>query len=327
VDVFAVFTQPVELGGKRRIRRQLADIESHVADGALATIERTLALETVRAYVGSLKARALLDTLAANREGLAILVASVDRQVTEGYSPEADLLKFKTEAARVDGDIVRARLDLARSLTALTVVVGATEPIVAAQLVEPSPLDPPDATRDLIAARVASHPDAVLATRALERARSSTAYERARRTPEPLVSAGYKRTAGFDTAVLGVSLMIPLFDRNAGAVAKATGAERAAAADRDAVMHQLTHDASALIFAAQAMTARSRMASADLLEPAEEVRHAARAAFREGAADALKLIDAERVYADVQRAAIELRLDALLTTLEARFAVGEEAIP
>ena len=41
----------------------------------------------------------------------------------------------------------------------------------------------------------------------------------------------------------------------------------------------------------------------------------------------MKLIDAERVYADVNRAAIELRLDALLTTIEARFAIGEEMIP
>jgi outer membrane protein, heavy metal efflux system len=327
VDVFAVFTQPIELGGKRAIRRQLAVTESHVADTALETLERTIALETVRAYVRALKARALLETLAANREGLATLVTMVDRQVTEGYSPEADLLKFKTEAARVDGEIVRARLDLERSLTALTVIVGATEPIVASQLIEPSPLDPPEATNELIAARVATHPDAVAATRTLERARSMTAYERARRSPEPLVTAGYKRTAGFDTAVLGMSVMIPLFDRNAAAVARAAGAERGAAADREAVVHQLTHDATSLLRAAQAITERARMAPGDLLEPAEDVRHAARAAFREGAADVLKLIDAERVYADVQRAAIELRLDALLMTLEARFAVGEEAMP
>ena len=63
------------------------------------------------------------------------------------------------------------------------------------------------------------------------------------------------------------------------------------------------------------------------LDPAAQVRHAARAAFREGTADVLKLIDAERVHAEVQRAAIDLRLDALLTTIEARFALGEETIP
>ena len=37
--------------------------------------------------------------------------------------------------------------------------------------------------------------------------------------------------------------------------------------------------------------------------------------------------DAERVFADVRRAALELRLEALNTTLEARFALGLEDLP
>jgi outer membrane protein TolC len=57
------------------------------------------------------------------------------------------------------------------------------------------------------------------------------------------------------------------------------------------------------------------------------VRSAALAAFREGSADILQLIDAERVYAEAQRAVIDLRLEAVLTIIEARFALGEEAIP
>jgi outer membrane protein TolC len=121
--------------------------------------------------------------------------------------------------------------------------------------------------------------------------------------------------------------VLPLFDRNESAAARARGEERSAAAERDALVFQLTSDAAALIRAAGELTHRARLTPAELLAPAEEVRRAARAAFREGTADVLKLIDAERVYADVRRAAIELRLDALLATLEARFAVGEETIP
>ena len=67
--------------------------------------------------------------------------------------------------------------------------------------------------------------------------------------------------------------------------------------------------------------------SQELLEPATGVRNAALATFREGTADVLKLIDAERVFADVRRAALELRLEALNTTLEARFALGLEDLP
>jgi cobalt-zinc-cadmium efflux system outer membrane protein len=326
LDTFAEFTQPLPLGARRTMRRRLAAADSGLADADLAALERELALTAARAYLRALKARALVETLTSYRDGLATLVANVDRRVGEGYSAEADLLKFKTEAARVDGDIARAHFELERGLAGLTIAVGASTPLHASQLVDSGvELAIPEASA--VGLGIARHPDVVALTAAADRARAVTLYEQARRTPEALVTGGYKRTAGFDTMVIGLLVSIPLFDRNETAITQALAAERAAAAERDALIFQLSNDAAALIRAAATIADRARRAPAELLSPAENVRRAARASFREGAADVLKLIDAERVYADVQRAAIELRLDALLATLEARFAVGEETIP
>jgi cobalt-zinc-cadmium efflux system outer membrane protein len=327
LDVFAVVAQPIELGNKRAIRRHLAFADRDVAESAVGSLERELALETVGAYIRGLKARALVWTLGSNREGLAAIIETMARRVEEGYCAEADLLKFRTEAARVDGDIARARLELERSLAALTIAIGSTEPVVASQLVDPAPLDAPSGSAELIAARIARHPDVVAAGASVDRATQLTAYERARRLPEPLVTGGYKRTSGFNTAVFGVTVALPVFDRNDASIARAVAAERAAAADRDALVLRLTQDTAALIRAAETIGARARQAQTELLAPADDVRRAARAAFREGTADVLQLIDAERVYADVHRAAIELRLDALQIAIEARFAIGEESIP
>jgi len=327
VDVFAVLTQPIELGGKREIRQELASTDSAIADSALKSLEREIALETVHAYVRSLKAKSVLETLTANRDGLTMIVTSVGRRVDEGYSPEADLLKFKTEAARVDGDIARARLELERSLAALTVAMGGVTPVRADQLVEPVPIGPPSADAGMIAASIARHPDVVRATATVSRSQQITRAEQARRKPDALVTGGYKRTEGFDTLVLGAAIALPFLERNDAAIARSVGAEHAAGADRDALVQRLSIEADAFIRAAQTITEQAARAPQELLEPAEDVRRAALAAFREGTADVMKLIDAERVYADVNRAAIELRLDALLTTIEARFAIGEEMIP
>jgi outer membrane protein, heavy metal efflux system len=327
LDTFAVLTQPVELGGKRGLRRQLAESDSDVASRALASLERALALDTVRAYVQALKARALVEALTSNRAALSALVDSMVLRVREGYSAEADLLKFRTEAARVDADIARARLELDRGLADLTVATGASALIRAAQLVEPPPLPVPPPDAGAIAAAVARHPDVLEAAANVARARRLTAYERARQLPDALVSGGYKRTAGFDTLVLGVSLAVPIFDRNGASVARSVGIEQGAAAARDALVHRFTNDAEALIRAAETIAERAGKAAQELLEPAEVVRRAALTAFQEGTADVLKLIDAERVYTDVHRTAIDLRLDALLATIEARFALGEETIP
>lgn len=327
LDVFAVITQPFELGNKRTLRRQLAAAERDAALSAVTSVERDLALETVRTYIRALKARALVETLARYREGLTMLVANLGLRVEEGYSPEADLLKFKTEAARIDGDIARARLELERSLSALGIVIGAEVNITAAQLVEPAPLSVPAADPAIVAAGIARHPEVLATTAAIDRARRMTAIERARRLPDPVVTGGYKRTTGVNTLVFGVGIALPVFERNDSAVSRSLGLERGALAERDAIVHRLTRDAASVIRAAQTISDQAKRTRTELLEPAEEVRRAALVAFREGSTDILQLIDAERVYADVQRAAIDLRLDALLTTIEARFVLGEEAIP
>ena len=41
----------------------------------------------------------LVATLTSNREGLAAIIETMARRVEEGYCAEADLLKFRTEAA------------------------------------------------------------------------------------------------------------------------------------------------------------------------------------------------------------------------------------
>jgi cobalt-zinc-cadmium efflux system outer membrane protein len=159
------------------------------------------------------------------------------------------------------------------------------------------------------------------------RAQQSTALERSKRVPDPVVVAGYKRTAGFDTALAGVSVSVPIFDRNRAGAARALGEERAAAADRDATARRLTADAVSLIATARVLAERSARTARELLEPADAVRNAARSAFREGSADVVRLLDAERVYGEVRRAALELRLDALAAALEARLTIGEELLP
>jgi outer membrane protein TolC len=63
-----------------------------------------------------------------------------------------------------------------------------------------------------------------------------------------------------------------------------------------------------------------------MLRPAEVVRNAARAAFNEGAANILSLVDAERVYLEAQREALQVKLDALAAGIETRLLLGEEIL-
>jgi outer membrane protein TolC len=75
---------------------------------------------------------------------------------------------------------------------------------------------------------------------------------------------------------------------------------------------------------AQALGERAGKVDIDLIAPAEIVRAAARSSFREGATDILTLVDAERVYLEAHREALQLKLEAITAAVEARLLLGEE---
>jgi cobalt-zinc-cadmium efflux system outer membrane protein len=326
-DVFAVVTQPLELGGKRGLRRDVAVADRDVATLLLRTVDRQVALDTVRTYMRAVRARDVLDTLTTQRDGVATLVTTMRRRVDEGYAPGSDLLRFEAEAARMSAEVARTMIELSRSLTELSMLVGAPALITPGQLVAPSAVAPPRMMVDDLRAAVSQRPDVLLASARVERARTAAALERQRRIPDPSVSAGYKRTQGQNTAVAGVMMAIPLFDRNSQARALAEAAVRSAEFEHAAAQGRATAEAQASVAAAAALADSAARMRGELLTPAEGVRNAAQALFREGATDVLKLVDAERIYADVRREALSVAVDAYVAAIEARFAVAEESIP
>jgi cobalt-zinc-cadmium efflux system outer membrane protein len=248
-------------------------------------------------------------------------------RLQEGTVPEADVLKVRADVARLDLDLVRARLDEEQRAIDLAYLVGAPGRLDPARFVEPEVTAPDERDDRALAAQLIRHPEARTSLARVARARQAFAVERARSTPDALVTGGFKRTAGFDTAVAGVAVTLPIFDRNGVATARADGEARAAEAEHAALLRRLTAEAQAASHAARALTARAASVARDLVAPADAVRLSAAAALREGAVDVLRLLDAERVLRDARHLAIDARLDGVAAAIAARLAAGEEALP
>lgn len=326
VDAFALLNQPLELGARRRARRALAEADAATASASLAQVERSLVLDTVRLYLDALRARETLAALDAHLDSFASHQQAMTARVREGVAAEADLAKFQAEAGRLRAFQARTRIEMNRGLALLAALIGEPDPVAPERLQEP-------AAWPLLALAGAPPPDVlqrspdVIEARALEgRAASALEVERSRRLPDLTFSGGYKRTAGFDSAVLGVVVAVPLFDRNQGGVAMARGEARAAASQREAAERRVAAEARAALEAARLLEERARRADDEVLKPAETVRNAARAAFREGSSNILNLVDAERVYLEARRELLQVRLDALAAGIEARVLLGEEIV-
>lgn len=321
LDTFAVLTQPIEIAGQRGARRRMAAAESLVAGTAVEDQERSLVLAASATFLGAIQARDHLRVLEAQRDGIVEIVSLLQRRVEEGVTAEADLRKVEADLGRAAIEATRAGASLFDALTTLGALLGEDPPPAAASLA--MPVMPPPAEHLDVDAALARRPD-VRAARARAALAAATAdLERRRRWPDLLVSAGYKRTAGTDTGVAGVAVPLPIFDRNARALALAAAEAKAAELDVQQVEQLARAELAGTRARASALTALAERVQQELVAPAEVARRAARSSFREGAGDILRYLDAERVHADAAREAIDVRMEAALALVRARVAAGE----
>jgi cobalt-zinc-cadmium efflux system outer membrane protein len=325
LDVFAVIAQPLDLFTRSGRKAQARGESDEAAAGRLRA-EQDVVLDTVRRYLETWRSRDLVAALAAQAENLAGIVASMEKRVAEGYAAEADLLRFRAEAARAANHLARARIESERAEAELAFLIG--RPAAGVRLEAPVLPPPPGGEPAALAEQAMAHrPDVAAARARAARARGTMSLEHARRYPDVALAGGYKRTGGLDTAVVGVVATVPVFERNGRAVARAEADSRAADLELEATVTRARAEAAILVRAARDLQARLARLDEDLVRPAEEARRSALAAFREGATDVLRVVDAERTNTEARKEALDLTVEAFLTSGRARLAAGLEVLP
>ena len=253
---------------------------------------------------------------------MAEMVRVLGRRVEVGTTAESDLLKLRTEEARLGTDLLRTEVAAQRALVEITARLNVEASLDA--LVAPALPALPVADD---AAALERRPDVTAAQRAVASAQQALRLEDARGTPDPALNAGFKRTVGYNTGVFTVTMPIPLWDRNRVARILAQGQVTAAELERSAVERRARGEMAATRMAAGRLSERARDVRARLVDPARGARDAARAAFASGALDILRLVDAERVFTDATLVAIDIEIDAIAAAIEARLAAGEDPLP
>ena len=309
---------PLELGGKRAARLGLARRSQELAEAELRQVRAQLRAEVVRAFFAVLVAQervALADDSArlAARSADAVgkrVLAGKTSPVDEGRA-RVDLANVQLEAAEAAGELALARHELAALWNEPAPAFPNAEGTVDAALADVGTagwVREIDSAPALLASRVEA-----------ERRRAVVEVERSRAVADVTLSLGVKRDndLGRTQAVFGVSVPLPLFDRNQGAIHEAS--QRAEKAFDE---YQLAR--SRLLGELQSAAARLEVARAsartlqDTVLPAARQNHlAATRGFEAGKFGLLDVVDA-------QRALLQSRLRylaALSTTHQAAAAI------
>lgn len=292
--------QPIELGGKRQARVALAEGEAALARVELAALRQEVRAEVIAAFHGVLAAAERqelaqqLDALA--RRGIDV----VARQVAAGKSAPIDATRARLAALDAGTELNAATTGLALARARLGALVG--RPGEALVLKAGEDWLPQLAPLAALQARLADAAPVRRARGVLAARQAQAGVERAARVPDVTLTVGSQRAdeVGRRQAVVGLSLPLPLFDRNSG---RLHAALRRADKAGDELLAAEAAAAAELVAAHTRFEAASReaMLLRDEVIPDARTNHALTLkGFEHGKFAFIDVLDAQRVLAQAQ---------------------------
>ena len=322
-------TLPLEQLWQRGARVGRANEDLIATEADLITIRRSIALEAARAFHRVALAQFSADATGEVIVGLDSLVRYTRTRVTEGATAEGDLLRLEVERDRVATDRALQEAELAEARAALqpylatastptgadpaldTLRVAVTDGVAGSDNAPGSATlagAPELSSRSALPGfALATRPD-VLSARGRARAAGADVGLQGALTVRQLgVAVGTKRTGGSSSLIAGLSLPVPLFDQNRGEVQRARAERVAAEQELRWIELRAVGEVVGAFESARILTARIASLQTGFLARAEMSRGVALAAYREGAAPLLSVLDATRTLADARLSYLRAR--------------------
>lgn len=300
-EVTAGVSQRIELGGKRDARIAAADAGLQVAGYDREADILALREEIARAYVATLYADRLAALEGSRLENARSLAGVVRERVQNGREPAVQLRKGEIALSSAEVALQRARREYQASLATLAGVIGVRtlSLVPGGDWFEQVARTPLTSTNEEM---LESNPDYARLESAINQARAGVTRSQAEAVPDPTLNAGIRRfnedrSAAF---VVGFSIPIPVFDRNAGAIARAR--QELIRAEAEAEAQRLALRAS-FVRARESLEASHREVDAlrtTVLPAAADALSAAREGYTAGKFGFLDLLDAQRTEFDVR---------------------------
>ncbi|WP_241290513.1 TolC family protein [Burkholderia stabilis] len=293
----ALINQTIELGGKRSARLDVASYGREAANASLDEQGAVVRADVIAAFYGLLAAQRQLQV---TEESAAIAARSADlagRRAQAGKVSPVEATKAQVAAAGVQIEVVtaRGRVEVAREkLNAVMGEARGDRLAVLGDLEVVPPVEPLPA----LTAQLDDAPLARIARAEMLRSNAAVSLERARRIPDVTISAGVKRvtTGGVpdNQAVVGVSIPIPLFNTNKGALLDATHKAERANADLDRERTRLRLELTQAYANFEAAAQEAQRLKADILPAARLALDAMSRGYELGKFSFLDVLDAQR---------------------------------
>ena len=292
---------PVELGGKRGARVDAAMAELRVAAAHLAAGRLRVQAEVVAAFHEVYLAQRRLELATQTSASARQSSQSASARVVAGRISPVEETRAKVAEANVQVEAIQARRELAQARVRLSLLWGgdsATLPSLAAPDL-PLPRAVSDAA---IAAGLAQAPLLRQATADLDLRTAAARLERSQRYPDVSIIVGQKREGvrRERQTIVGLSVPLPIFDRNQGAIREAERRIEKSRAELTFNEQRLAAEVAQAAIRLNAALDQERVIREDVLPGGQLAFAAARIGFEAGKFNFLEVLDAQRTYFQAQ---------------------------
>ena len=316
---------PVELGGKRSRRIDLAKEELTLAEVDVQAELRAVRRELRQAFYGLIAADErvrLADSLLDIARGVR---DAAQARFDTGAAPRLEVLQADLGVTRAETDLELARSIRVSSQATLDAVLNLPPQqalAVTGTLYEHAPVI---AYEQALAIATASNVDLVLLDRQIAVEARRLDLLRAERTPTPVFSAGalFNAPGEFDVASrFAVSVGVPIFSRNQGEIAGSIATAAQLRTRREATLRIVENQVYGTIARVEAARRQVEAYDQRLVPTATDLQTLAEESYRAGRTSVLGLLDAQRNLRDLRREGLQAALDLQIALADLEEVLG-----
>jgi len=304
-------SQPLELGGKRAARVLAAGRGRDSASASLALRQAETRAGVIDAWFAVLAAQEHVRLARQGAELARRAAGATARRVVAGKVSPVEETRARVAASSVQLELVRADGALAGARQRLAALWGNPAPRFERVdgAIDALPALPPD---QALRARLQRAPALALARAELARRQALAQVELSKRAPDLTLNVGSKRSeeAGRTQAMVGISVPLPLFDRNQGGVLES--ARRVDQARDELAATALRLETELALARGEFEVARQQAQALrdDILPGAQSAYDAASTGFEYGKFGFLDVLDAQRTLLQAQTQYLNALADA-----------------
>lgn len=336
------FSLPLDVSGQRSARVNLARAEVEAAEAELADRERRLAAEVRASYAEVMAAIRELEIMESLTNVDQQTAQVVEVRVTEGDSSPLELNLLRSEVDRMKARRVLVEGRLQALMLRLKNLVGTApgEIIRLSENLDAQILPEPPSVEAAVDIALRTRPDLRLARLTEEVARAGLRLAHAQGRPDVTAFTRYtNNSAVFDNTpvgvlrdkdrllTFGVSIGIPVFNRNQGATAEAAAAIAQARKRREFAEAVVRSEVASAFARYEAAKNSLAIFERGVLDRSAKNISSVRGAYEIGAFRVTDLLVEQRRYLDLQREFIEAMAERFRALADLRSAIGTPVSP